>query len=48
MVRGMLLDLVVFLCLLGVLMLGYGIAIEALLFPYREFDKYTVLNVIYR
>jgi hypothetical protein len=48
MLRRMLMDLFVFFCLLVLVMLGYGIAIQAMLYPYRDFDQYTVLNVIYK
>ena len=44
----MLKDLFAFFCLLFMLLLGFGIALQALLWPYRSFDKYTVLNVAYR
>lgn len=48
MVKRMMLDLFVFFCLLLVVMFGYGIALEALLFPAREFDQYSVLNVVFK
>ena len=48
MVKAMLKDLFVFFCLLFVLMAGYGIAVEALLYPYRNFDLYSFVDVFYR
>lgn len=48
MMRRMLLDVFVFFCLLVLMMLAYGIAIEALVFPFRAFDTYTVLNVVWK
>ena len=48
MVKRMFLDLFVFACLLLLLMLGYGIAVQALIFPERAFDGYSVLNIIYK
>ena len=48
MVRGMLKNLKVFVCLLLVLIVAYGVPAQALLNPSRPFDKYTVSGVFSR
>ena len=41
-------DLFVFFCLWLLLIVGYGVAVQALLFPLRSFDGFTALEVVTR
>ena len=46
--RRMFNDLLIFVLLWVLLIVGYGVAVETLLFPVREFDSYSVIDVVYR
>lgn len=48
MMRRMAVDVVVFVALTAIFLFSYGIASQSLLFPLRNFDQRTVINVFYR
>ncbi len=48
MIRRMMRDMLSFVALLVIFIAGYGVAIQTILFPSREFDDIAVASVLYR